>query len=67
MRKVGDIITIEATGDFAPGIKCEVLEVSPEGRILKMKSLIKDERLLRMGFLIEGEDYVAIEWNWSEN
>lgn len=68
MRNVGDIIRVEATGDFAPYIECEVMEVSPEdGRITKMKALIHDERLAKMGFMIEGNDYVVVEWNYSEN
>lgn len=68
MRNVGDIIKVEATGCFAPYIECEVLEVSPEdGRITKMKALIRDERLARLGFIIEGEDYVVVEWNYSPN
>lgn len=68
MRKVGDIIKLDATGCFAPYIECEVLEVSSEdGRVTKMKAVIPDERLLKNGFIIEGNDYVAVEWNWSPN
>lgn len=68
MQKPGDIIMLEGTGDFAAGIRCEVLEVSSDdGRITKMKALINDERLGRMGFILENEDWVAVEWNWHQN
>ncbi len=67
-HKVGDIIKLEAGGDFAPCIRCEVLEVDPEdGRVIKMKSLVRDMRLAKMGFIIEGEDFVAVEWDFSAN
>jgi len=68
MRNIGDIIKLEATGDFYPYIECVVLEISPEdGRITKMKALHPDDRLAKLGFIIEGEDYVAIEWNYHPN
>lgn len=57
---------IEATGDFAPGIECVVLQVE-DGRITKAKALIPDPRLAKIGFLMEGDDYIIQEWNWSEN
>lgn len=67
MRKPGDIIQLEGTGDFA-GMECIVLEVDAvDGRITKMKAVVPDERLGKMGFILEGEDWVAVEWNWSEN
>ena len=66
-RQVGDIILLEATGDFAPGIKCVVLGVDDEGNILKAMSLVKDERLLKNGFLLEGDNYIVVQWNWSNN
>lgn len=66
-KKVGDIIFLVATGDFAPGIECVVEEVDNEGRILKAKSLVRDERLAKLGFILEGEDYIVVQWNWSEN
>ncbi len=68
MRNIGDIIWLEAGGDFAPGIECIVMEVHPEdGRVTKMKAAIPDERLAKMGFIIEGEDYVAVEWDYYPN
>jgi len=68
MKQPGDIIFLEATGDMAPGIECVVMEVSPEdGRVIKMKAAIPDERLARMGFIIEGEDYVVVEWEYFPN
>lgn len=65
-RQVGDHFYIEATGEFAPGIECIVLEMT-DGRITKAKAAVPDPRLASRGFLIEGEDYVIVEWNWSEN
>ncbi len=68
MANIGDIIKLEASGEFAPYIECIVLEVSPEdGRVTKIKAAIRDERLAKMGFIIEGDDYVAVEWEYSEN
>lgn len=68
MHKIGDIIRLEGTGDFADGIQCLVLEVSPQdGRVTKMKALIDDDRLGRMGFILEGEDWVAVEWDFYPN
>jgi hypothetical protein len=68
MRKVGDIIRLEATGDFAPYIECIILKVAPDdGRVTKMKAVIRDERLARMGFILDGEDYVATEWDITPN
>ena len=66
MKKVGDTFYLEATGEFAPGIECIILEME-NGRITKAKAAIPEERLLKAGFLIEGEDYIIVEWNWSEN
>lgn len=66
-RQVGDIILLEATGDFAPGIKCVVLDVDDNGEILKAMSLVKDERLLKLGFLMEGDNYIVLQWRWSDN
>jgi hypothetical protein len=66
MKKIGDTFFIEATGDFAPGIKCIIVEME-EGRITKAKASNRDERLLKHGFLLEGEDYIIVEWRWSEN
>lgn len=68
MKNVGDIVFIEGTGDFYPGIECIVLEIDPEdGRVTKMKAAIPDERLSKMGFIIEGENWVVVEWNYSLN
>lgn len=64
----GDIITLEGIGDFASGLPCLVLEISPDdGRVTKMKSMINDDRLGRMGFILEGEGWVAVEWTVYEN
>ena len=66
MKKVGDKFYLEATGDFAPGIECIIMELK-EGRITKAKSVVRDDRLLKHGFIIEGDDYIIVEWQWSEN
>ena len=68
MRQPGDIIWLEATGYFAPGIECIVIEVDPnDGRIKKMKAAIRDERLAKLGFIEEGGEYVAVEWDYCPN
>lgn len=66
MKQVGDIFNLEATGEFAPGIECIILEIEDD-RITKAKAAIPDERLLKHGFLIEGDEYIIVEWRWSEN
>lgn len=68
MYQPGDIIHLDGSGEFAEGLECIVMEVNPtDGRITKMKAAIPDERLGKKGFLLEGEDWVAIEWDWSPN
>lgn len=66
MKQIGDTFYLEATGEFAPGIKCIIMAIE-DGRITKAKAVVPDERLLKMGFLLEGEDYIIVEWRWSEN
>jgi hypothetical protein len=66
MKQVGDKFNIEATGDFAPGIECIIMEIE-DGRITKAKAANPDQRLLKHGFLLEGEDYIIVEWKWSQN
>lgn len=66
MRQPGDTFFIEATGEFAPGIECIVMQMDGN-RIIKAKAAIPDERLTKYGFLIEGDDYIIMEWRWSEN
>lgn len=66
MINIGDTFMIEATGDFAPGVLCIVMEME-NGRITKAKAVEKDDRLLKKGFLIEEDNYVILEWNWSDN
>jgi hypothetical protein len=63
MRQPGDIIILEGTGDFA-NMECIVMEVDPvDGRVTKMKAAVPDDRLGKMGFILEGEDWVAVEWD----
>lgn len=66
MRQIGDTFFIDATGEFAPAIECIVMDMQ-DGRITKAKAAIPDEKLLKHGFLIEGENYIIMEWNWSPN
>lgn len=66
MKRVGDAFFIEATGYLAPGIECIIMEMK-DGRITKAKAVLPDARLLKHGFLIEGDDYIIVEWKWSEN
>lgn len=68
MHKPGDIIHLDGSGAFAEGLDCIVMEVDPnDGRVTKMKAAIPDDRLGKMGFILEGEDWVAVEWNYSQN
>jgi hypothetical protein len=67
MRQPGDIIILEGTGDFA-NTECIVMEVDPvDGRVTKMKAAVPDDRLGKMGFILEGEDWVAVEWDYYPN
>lgn len=66
MRQIGDTFYIEGTGDFADGIECIVMEME-DGRITKAKAAYPDPRLAKIGFLQEGDDYIIVEWNWSNN
>lgn len=66
--KIGDIMFLEATGIFAPGIECIVIETSTDGSYpTKIKAAIPDERLGTHGFIEEDGEYYAIEWKWSPN
>jgi len=38
-----------------------------DGRITKMKASVPDDRLGKMGFILEGEDWVAVEWDFCTN
>ena len=68
MHQPGDIIHLQGSGDFAEGIDCIVMEVDPiDGRVTKMKAAVPDDRLGKMGFICEGEDWVAVEWNFYPN
>lgn len=68
MKKPGDIIILEGSGDFANGLECIVMDVDPiDGRVTKMKAAIPDDRLGKMGFILEGEDWVAVEWDYNPN
>ena len=67
-RQIGDIVRLAATGELAPGIDCIVMAVHPEdGRITKMKAAIPDDRLCKLGFIIEGDDFVVFEWDYWPN
>jgi hypothetical protein len=66
--KAGDFLFLEATGIFAPGIECLIIEVAPDGAYpTKIKAVNSDERLGRHGFIEEGGEYYAVEWKWSPN
>ena len=70
MAKVGDTITLIAapSSKFYPGIQLEVTEVAPDdGRVLKAKAIVPDERLGKLGFLKEGNDYIIVEWDLCYN
>jgi len=66
--KIGDIVHFSGAGHFANGIDCIVLETDPEdGRITKMKATIPDPELGKIGFFLEGEDYVPLSLQSSPN
>lgn len=68
MRQIGDTVFVEATGEFSPGIQCVVLEISKDdGRVTKMKAAIPDDRLGKMGFICEGDDWIVVEWSITLN
>ena len=70
MAQVGDRLTLLTSPEskFYPGLELEVIEVAPDdGRVLKAKAIVPDERLGRLGFLKEGDDYVIVEWDWCSN
>lgn len=68
MRQPGDIIILGGSGAFASGLECIVMEVDPvDGRVTKMKAAVPDDRLGKMGFILEGEDWVAVEWDYNMN
>ncbi len=58
---------VEVTGVYAPGIECIVMEVDEDGRVTKAKAAVPDEQLGKIGFILEGEDYVFMDWFWSNN
>lgn len=66
MKNIGDLITIQGTGDFAQGIECIIVEMD-DGIIMKAKAANPDERLARAGFFKEGDDYVIFSWLWWSN
>lgn len=68
MYKPGDLIILEGTKDFYPGIECIVMEVNEiTGRIVKLKAAVFDKRLLTKGFFIENGDLVCYEYNLNYN
>lgn len=68
MYNVGDLIMLQGTGDFYPGVECIVIEVSPDKKYpTKIKAVFPDERLCKHGFIEEDGEYYAIEWQWSPN
>jgi len=64
---VGDTFFLGGTGEFKKGIECKVMEIGQDGRIVKAKVVNKDEKLLKHGFIEEGDDYIIMEFNWSKN
>lgn len=67
MRQPGDIIILVGSGDFAE-LKCIIMEVDPiDNRVTKMKAVVPDDRLGKMGFILEGDDWVAVEWDFCPN
>jgi hypothetical protein len=66
--QVGDLITLEGSGMFYPGIECIVITVSDNGRYpTKIKAITPNEKLGKKGFIEEDGEYYAVEWKWSPN
>lgn len=66
MYKVGDLITLEASGVFSPGIDIIVIDVQ-DGKILKAKAAIPDPRLGKHGFIEEDGEYIVTVWDVCYN
>jgi hypothetical protein len=64
---VGDTFMLHGIGDFEKGVECIVTEIGQDGRIIKAKVVNKNEKLLKLGFFEEGNDYVTMEYHWSKN
>ena len=69
MRKynIGDIIVLEGSGIFHPGVECIVVQVADDGHPTKIKAAIPNEALGKHGFIGEEGEYYAVEWEWSPN
>lgn len=63
--KIGDRFFL----DGKPAVEVEVSEMHPTDhhRPTKLKAVIPDPRLAKLGFLQEGDDYVAVEWTICKN
>lgn len=69
MAKIGDILWLEAHkgSKFYPGIRCEVLKVDRVGKATKIRAILPNEELGKIGFFKEGEDYVTMEYQICVN
>lgn len=63
----GDHHYFSPDGNGEVRIPCIVVEVDEEGYPTKIKAAEGHEALCRMGFFQEGEDYVVISYEFSEN
>ncbi len=68
MDRVGDIVYLEDPGGLGYDIKLEILEVDPvDGSIVKMKAVLPDDRLGKVGFILEGQQWVTFSYRLSRN
>lgn len=65
LPQVGDIVFFEARKDseLYPGIECIIVEMKEDGNIGKMKALVPNPILGKIGFFLEGEDYVSFPYD----
>ena len=57
MKQPVDILFLEYTDGST--LECIIMEVCPE--VTKLKAAVPDESLGKIGFFLEGDDYVVME------
>jgi hypothetical protein len=65
MKSPGDLMVV---GTPIGDVECIVMEVAAEdGRVTKIRAAEPDDKLGRVGFYMEGEDYVIFEYKFFYN
>lgn len=66
--KIGERVTLAATGEFYPGVDCVVLDVDPMGSWTAVQAIYPDIRLCKIGFFYRGDGvYVMYNYQYCEN